>query len=592
MTVRNAGQALATVLVDELVRCGVRHACVSPGSRSTPVALALAGHPGIAVHVVVDERSSGFCALGIAKATGVPAAVLCTSGTAVANLHPAVIEAHQSRTPLLVLTADRPPELRHTGANQTIDQLKIFGGAVRLFVELGVPESRPAAVHYWRSTLCGAWAAATGSPAGPVHLNLAFRDPLVPVPDPQGFPHPLDGRAGGEPWTRVARCRSAPDARLVARLAGEIATTERGLVVAGGGMAPAPALLDLAEAAGWPVLADPLSGLRRGPHAVSAYEAVLRSPGAATALRPDLVLRVGALGTSKALAAALPPGVRQVRIDPDAAWEDPERAAEELIVADAQATAQALAAAVPGRRESSWLDAWMQAEAAATAAVDAVLDAETAVSEPRAARDTAAACPDGAVLVAGSSMPVRDLEWFMRPRAGLRVLANRGASGIDGFVSTALGAALGGGADGGVGGGPGGGAGVVALAGDLSMLHDRNGLALARERPAAVFVVINNDGGGIFSFLPQAEHPEHFERLFGTPQGIGVAALAAEAGCGFRLVEQPAALGPAIGEALGRGGVHLLEVRTERDANVVLHRRVWAAAAAAVARALAGGRAG
>ncbi|HEU5001189.1 MAG TPA: 2-succinyl-5-enolpyruvyl-6-hydroxy-3-cyclohexene-1-carboxylic-acid synthase [Actinomycetota bacterium] len=579
MTAENAGHALATVLVDELVRCGVHHACVSPGSRSTPVALALAGHPGIATRVVVDERSSAFCALGIGKATGVPAAVLCTSGTAVANLLPAVIEAHQSRTPMLLLTADRPPELRHTGANQTIDQLKIFGDAVRLFVEVGVPEAHPGSVRYWRSTACQAWAAATGSPAGPVQLNLAFRDPLVPVADAAGFPLPLDGRAGGEPWTRISRAPAAPDAALTARLAGEIAASERGLLVAGGGIAPSPALVDLAERAGWPVLADPLSGLRSGPHAVSAYEALLRTPAFARAMTPDLVVRVGALGTSKALAAALHPGVRQVRIDPDAAWEDPERAAGELIVADLQATAGALAGAVrPGPangsgkiRGETWLDAWMKAEAAAVAAIDAVLDAETAPSEPRVARDTAAACPDGAVLVAASSMPVRDLEWFMRPRTGLRVLANRGASGIDGFAATALGVALGTGVP------------VVALAGDLSMLHDRNGLALAREHPPAVFVVVNNDGGGIFSFLPQAEHPEHFERLFGTPQGIDVAGMAREARCAYGLVDEPAALCPAIGEALAGGGVHLLEVRTNREANVALHRRVWAAVAAAVA---------
>jgi 2-succinyl-5-enolpyruvyl-6-hydroxy-3-cyclohexene-1-carboxylate synthase len=573
---RNAGEALATVLVDELARCGLAHACVAPGSRSTPLALALAGHPAVAVEVIVDERSAAFCALGIGKATGVPAAVVCTSGTAAANLYPAVVEAAQSRTPLLVLTADRPPELRDAGANQTIDQVKLYGSAVRWFSEVGVPEARAGSVRYWRSAVCRAWTAATGSPAGPVHLNLAFRDPLVPVPDGGGFAYPLDGRPGAAPWTRVVDATAVPAAGVLARLAGEVAAARRGLIVAGQGPARAQAggglagVATLAAAAGWPILADPLSGLRCGDLAVSTYQALLAHPPLAEAFRPDLVMRVGNLGTSKALAAFLPPDVRQIVVDADGAWIDPERSAAELLRADPGATAAALAgllgaggAAAP---DSGWLEGWRRAEAVARRAIDAVLDAEEAPSEPRAARDLAGAWPAGGTLVAGSSMPVRDLEWFMRPRAGLRVLANRGASGIDGFVSTVLGAAI-------AGGGP-----VAALAGDLSMLHDRNGLQLARSGGLdAVFVVVNNNGGGIFSFLPQAEHPEHFERLFGTPQELSFRSMAGAAGCGYAEVASADGLVPAVEAARAAGGVHLVEVRTDREANVALHRTIWRA---------------
>ena len=579
MRALNAGQALAMVLVDELARCGLTHACVAPGSRSTPVALALADHPAIRLEVVVDERSAAFCALGMAKATGRPAAVLCTSGTAAANFFPGVVEASQSRTPMLVLTADRPPELRDSGANQTIDQVKLYGGAVRWFCEVGIPEARAGSVAYWRSTACHAWAASNGSPPGPVHLNLAFRDPLVPVADEAGFPHPLDGRPAGAPWTRVAKGLAIPDAGTVSELAAEAAAVDRGMIIAGAGADRGPAaagLCELAEVAGWPLLADPLSGFRSG-EAIAAYEAVLRHDPTRRWLVPELIVRAGSPGTSKALSGLASSGVRQIVLDPDGAWVDPERTASVLIHADPGATAALVAERLlerelsPGRTE--WLAHWTQAEQVAQAAIDRVLSAETAPTEPGVARDLAAGCPGGTALVVASSMPVRDMEWFMRPRDGVRLLANRGASGIDGFVATTLGAAR-------CWAGP-----VVALAGDLSMHHDRNGLQLATGAGAhAVFVVVNNDGGGIFSFLPQADHPGHFEQLFGTPIGTDFRALAASAGCGYSAIDTAADLVPTVVSALGAGGVHLLEARTDRAANVALHRRIWQAVSEALGR--------
>jgi 2-succinyl-5-enolpyruvyl-6-hydroxy-3-cyclohexene-1-carboxylate synthase len=578
MKALNAGQALATVLVDELVRNGLAHACIAPGSRSTPMALAFAAHPGVGIHVLIDERSAAFCALGIARVSGTPAAVLCTSGTAAANFHPAVVEADRARIPLLVLTADRPPELRGTGANQTIDQIKLYGDAVRWFDEVGVPEALPGSVQYWRSAACRAWVAAVGSPPGPVHLNLAFRDPLVPVADDAGFPHPLDGRAGEEPWTRTGPSSAAMAAEDRRRLRDLFAGAQRCLVVAGeapGGAAGAQAL---ATSGGWPLLADPLSGARRGPTAISAYEAILRHPGFAGAMRPDLVVRVGRMGASKPLASYLGPDVPQVVVDPDGDWADPGRSAQWIIRADPSELPSLVELSGPrggpqgaGSAQTPWTQRWLEAEAAACRAIDAVLDAEDSPSEPRTARDLAAWCPDGATLVAASSMPIRDLESFMRPRSGLRVIANRGASGIDGFVSTTLGAAL-------AGRGP-----TVALAGDLSMLHDQNGLLLARSGSVdAVFVVVNNDGGGIFSFLPQAGFPGDFERLFGTPHGMPFEAVADLYRCGYRRVERAADLTPAAAEAMGAGGVHIVEVPTERTANVSLHRQIWQAVGTAL----------
>jgi 2-succinyl-5-enolpyruvyl-6-hydroxy-3-cyclohexene-1-carboxylate synthase len=566
MRAENPSRALALVLVDELVRAGLTDACLAPGSRSAPLAMALAEHPGIRLHVSIDERSAAFLALGLAKASGRPAAAVSTSGTAAANFHPAVVEADFSRTPLIVLTADRPPELRQTGANQTIDQVKIYGSSVRWFAEVGVPEARPASVAYWRSLADRAWDAAAGG--GPVHLNLSFRDPLVPVPEGDGFPYDLSGRPGGRVWTEVRAASQALGEEDLERLAAEIGAVERGLIVSGDArLDPAP-VLALAQAAGWPLVAEAISGLRTGPHAISAYDALLRHQPFADAHRPDLVLRVGKTGASRALGALLGPDVRQVLFDKGPRWPDPERSISEVVAADPAAAFADLAKAVARRDRSGWLGSWLEAERRGRAAIDVALDHGEAPTEPRTARDLAAGLPAGATLVVASSMPVRDLDWFMAPRAGLRILGNRGASGIDGFVSTTLGAAL-------AGPGP-----TVALAGDLSMLHDQNGLLLARSEPVdAVFVVVNNDGGGIFSFLPQAAFPEHFERVFGTPHGVNFAAYAAMHRCGYARVEAAADLLPAVAGATEAGGIHILEVRTGREANVEHHNRAWRAVA-------------
>ncbi|HEY6709607.1 MAG TPA: 2-succinyl-5-enolpyruvyl-6-hydroxy-3-cyclohexene-1-carboxylic-acid synthase [Actinomycetota bacterium] len=603
-----SGRRFALTLVDELARAGVTDACLAPGSRSAPVALALAEHPGIRVHVHLDERSAAFFALGAAKRSGRAVVALCTSGTAAANFHPAVLEADLARVPLLVLTADRPPELRGTGANQATDQLKLYGSAVRWFCEAGVPAEEPGAGRYWRSLASRAWAEATGPPAGPVHLNLAFADPLVP-PAVEGEARlagePMEGRAGGAPWTATpAGVRPAAPGD-VAQLAEAVRANPRGLLVAGWGADLDPAAVDaFAAASGWPVLADPLSGARRGIAAISTYDGLVRAPRFAAAHRPSLVVRVGGAPTSKALTAWLDESIPQVLVDPSGGWADPARVASLRLTADPSellAAAAVLTADGPGPGGGSgarpasgaesdarpalgagvapfgdpagpWLREWLEAERLAREAIDGLLDEWAEPFEGRVARDLVAWVPAGGTLVVGSSMPVRDVDAFARPRERLRFVANRGLSGIDGFVATALGVAA-------AGDEP-----VVALCGDLTLLHDASSLlgAAGRSR-GAVLVVIDNDGGGIFSFLPQAELPgDLFEPLFGTPHGLDLTALAAAARVPARVVEKAADLVPALDAALAGGGNQLVVVRSDRAANLVHHRAATEAVAVAV----------
>ncbi|MEU4222836.1 2-succinyl-5-enolpyruvyl-6-hydroxy-3-cyclohexene-1-carboxylic-acid synthase [Nonomuraea sp. NPDC026600] len=546
----NPATALATVLVDELVRCGLTDVVVAPGSRSAPLALALHAESRVRLHVRIDERSASYLALGLAKRAERPVALICSSGTATANFHPAVIEASESGVPLLVLTADRPPELRGTGANQTIDQIKLYGSAVRWFAEVGVPEDRPGQVAYWRSLACRAYQRASGpATPGPVHLNLAFREPLIPDGD-TSWCESLDGDANG-PWVRA---RVAPPP-----IALHIPPTRRGVLVVGDGAANVRRYVAAAGMAGWPVVSEPNGGGRYGDHAVSTYHYLLGTPEFADAHRPDVVVTLGRPGLSRPLLSWLGRAEEHIVVATDLdRWPDPTRSATQV--------AQAVEIPVASG-DDTWLHAWRQADQAARTAIDEVLDT-SGTSEPRLARDLVDAMPNGALLFCGSSMPIRDLDQAMRPRRGLRLLANRGASGIDGLVSSAMGAAL-------AHNGP-----SYALIGDLSFLHDQNGLVLGpREpRPDLCLVVVNNDGGGIFSLLPQAAVRDAFERVFGTPHGVDLGYVAASTGTPYQLVEDLSDLPKAL-----RGeGPRLVEVRTDREANAVVHARLRDAAQTAV----------
>jgi 2-succinyl-5-enolpyruvyl-6-hydroxy-3-cyclohexene-1-carboxylate synthase len=561
----NPSTAFGISFTDELVRCGLREAVLAPGSRSTPLAMAFceAERRGLVrLHVRIDERSASFTALGLAKASRQPVAVLCTSGTAAANFHPAVIEADESAVPLLVLTADRPPELRGIGANQAIDQIKLYGGAVRWFCEAGLPEARPGMVGYWRSLACQAWAHAAGRGgglAGPVHLNLPFREPLVPgdAGEP-AWPESLDGRPDGRPWTSYELRSSSRDEL-------ELPWTERGVVVCGDGDYDASALTELAGRAGWPVLAEPSSGARRGPNALSAYQYVLATPEFMAAHAPDLIVSAGRPGLSRPQSALLGGGSARRHVviaQGPGRWADPQRAATVV------AAAVTLTAA-PGAQDSGrWLTDWRRADDAARRAVDAVLDDDDTLTEPRLARDLANQVPEGTLLWTGSSLPVRDIDFHLSPREDLRILASRGASGIDGTTSAAIGAAL-------AHGGP-----AVALIGDLAFLHDAAGLALgpSEPRPDLCLVVVNNDGGGIFSTLEQAAFSGSFERIFGTPHGAGLQHLAAAFGLPYQRLEHPGDLS----KALQGTGLRVVEAQTGRAAGAALRTRLREVAAEAI----------
>lgn len=548
----NPSTALARVLVDELARGGVRDVVVAPGSRSAPLALAFGAQDRIRVHVRIDERSAGFLALGLAL-RGTPAAVVCTSGTAVANLHPAVLEAAHAGVPLVVLTADRPPELRATGANQTVDQVGLYGAAVRFAVDLGVPEPRSGAVRYWRSVVARALAAATdGRDPGPVHLNLALREPLVPDGDEEWI-EPL-GLGGTDPATRVVADPAHP--RTLAEVLGR-PVPERGAVVVGHGAVDPAAAVALADACGWPVLSEPTGNARYGPNAVPSYPLLLADPGFAAAARPDLVVVVGKPGLSRSLLGWLATADEVVVVDPSPRWADPVRRAAVVLPAVPVADV---------RPPTGWLASWAAGEDATGQAVRTALDGE-GWSEPRLVRDLVAALPAGAVLLAGSSRPIRDVEAYAAARGDVTVLGNRGVSGIDGLVSTALGAALG-------HDGP-----AYALLGDLAFLHDHNGLVLGpgEVRPDLTLVVVDNDGGGIFSTLPPATQPG-FERLFGTSHGLDLVAVAAAAGWPAQVLASPADLAPV----LANRGPRVLFVKTERAATADLHRAVQRAVGAAL----------
>ena len=559
-----ATATFCATLVDEWLRCGIRTAMVAPGSRSTPLALALAARNEMRVEMFHDERSAAFAALGSALATGMPAVVLCTSGTAAAHFHAAVVEAHLSDVPMIVCTADRPPELRDVGAPQTIDQTKIYGDAVRWFHDPGVPSFD--AFNTWRSLAARTVAIATGQRPGPVHLNLPFREPLVGTA--VELPAARSSSSADAAWTRSLHGDRIDDEELSPLVA--VLSQTNGVIVAGRGAQHE--VLSLARALGWPVLADPLSGLREcDPHVVVAFDGIVRAERS-SALVPAVVVRVGSPPASKVLAqwiARHRPTV--VQVSPTAAVVDPDHSVAHHIVGDVAVVCLSLAARVQST-DASWNAAWMRAETAAQTTLTSWVDAHW--SEIAVARTVTDSLPDGSHLVVSSSMPIRDVEWFGAVTPGAQVHANRGANGIDGVVSTAVGVAVGSGRH------------TTVLIGDVAVLHDSNGLLGLAARDVSMTVVItNNDGGSIFSFLPQADvvASSTFEQLYGTPHGVDFAALAAAHGLTYRKVSSAAELRDVV----SRGGTQLVEAAFDRSLNVALHQQCQQLVAAAVDGALA-----
>ena len=564
---------LLRALVDELARCGLEHACTSPGSRNAPIVLSLVRDGRIRCWSHLDERCAGFFALGAAKASGRPVAVTCTSGTAAANLLPAVVEAREAGVPLIVLTADRPPQLRDVGAGQTIDQIKLYGDFVKWFVELDLPDATPERVRFVRTLACRAfWTALDGRP-GPVHLNVPLREPLIldePLPDqePGG-----GGRPGGGPWVGIDR---GPRPAVTPR------RHEFGGVVFVAGALGSPdaelgrRLADFAARARVPLLADPLSNARRGEAAVAHYDLILRDPETAAALMPAVVCRLGELPTSKPLRAWLAglDDAYQVAFAADGGWRDPDGRLTALTVGPLRELLDRVEGDEVVPADGSELARWRAADDAVATASRPLL-AAAGLSEPLVARTLGEVLPPEATLVVASSMPVRDVEtWFPIRADPPRLLSNRGANGIDGTVSTAFGVA----ATAGEGGGP-----VVLLIGDVALAHDAGGLlAAGRTGLKLTIVLLNNDGGGIFHFLPVARETDAFEQHIATPTGLRFERLAALYECTYERVFDPDGLRDALAYSLGDGRTTIIEVSSDRVANRELHRMLESAAVEAL----------
>jgi 2-succinyl-5-enolpyruvyl-6-hydroxy-3-cyclohexene-1-carboxylate synthase len=603
---------LLRAFAEELARCGMRAACTSPGSRCAPLVLSLAREQRLRCFSHVDERCSGFFAVGLAKASGLPVAVACTSGTAAAELLAAAIEAHEARVPLLLLTADRPPELREIGAGQAVDQLKLFGGAAKWFFEVGTHSASAERLRWMRTLACRAyWTALEGRP-GVVHLNFPLREPLVAE---EPLPEDSSARPGGRPYVARAplaagsspheeRARSAQQGQRPqggpVGLAALTAASGRGVVVAGrderrpppGSPSLAEAAVAFASAARWPLLADPLSGARRGEAAIAHYDALLRDGTFASSLDPDLILRVGDLPVSKPLRTWLSQleGTRQVALDPEGAWQDPASVLCDSLAVDPAAALSELAAAPP-RAPEDWLAGWRSADELAAEAILGVI-AGGDLSEPLVAAELGVLLPAEATLFVASSMPVRDIETFWPVRSDPpRVLCNRGANGIDGTVSSAFGAA---GAD----RGP-----VVLLIGDVALAHDIGGLLAARRLGLKLTIVLlDNGGGGIFDFLAvsraqiargsqppgSAAGETIYERHIATPTGLDFAGAAALYGLSHERAADLGSLRAALERALAQEGSSIVEVRADRGLNVALHGRVWDAVSRALSPPAAG----
>ncbi|RZS44516.1 2-succinyl-5-enolpyruvyl-6-hydroxy-3-cyclohexene-1-carboxylate synthase [Herbihabitans rhizosphaerae] len=564
----NPSSAQAAVVVDELVRNDIRHVVVCPGSRNAPLSMALheaAAQGRLTLHVRVDERSAAFFALGLAKGGGRPAAIACTSGTAVANMHPAVLEAYHSGVGLLLLTADRPPELAGTGANQTIDQRGIFGPAA-VVVDFPVAERRVGQNPVWRGLVCRAVAQA--EPGRPAQLNLPFREPLVPTLGgdwPGDWPEELDGRPGGVRWTTSAAARTVAGSRV------DFPLPARTLMVVGSGRPDRiTAAAEVAARAGWPVVAEPtgMAAAMAGGADVLRCGALLLATGElGEALRPDALVVVGRPTLSRGVRGMM--GAAPVYgIGDHPQWTDPQFVASHvrgwLDLDDLSH--------VDGHDEE-WLAGWRQADSGAAMVVDKLLGEEGWPTGVRVARDLVEALPSEATLFLGSSNPVRDVDLVAAPRGDVAVHANRGVAGIDGNVSVAAGIAL-------ASGRPG-----YALVGDLTFLHDVNSMLIgpAEQRPNLTVVVLNDDGGGIFSLLEQgaAEHRASFERVFGTPTGVDLGAVCGGYGVPHVLVTDPRELCAAVAPA---DGLRVVEVRANRDRLRDLHSRLRAAVVEAVLR--------
>jgi len=554
--------------VDELVQVGVTEAIVSPGSRSTPMAILMAEHPDMNVSINIDERSSAFYALGVAKATKKPVAILCTSGTAAANYFPAIVEAYYSRVPLIVLTADRPHELRDVGAPQAIDQNQLYGNHAKWFVEMALPQDSEKMLAYVRTMAGRAAGTAQSAPAGPVHLNFPFREPLVPNLD---LDHLWGTSKMAKKNVNVVVGKPTMDEEQAQLISDVVSEKVKGIIVCGSHAHSefGHAVANLAETLQFPILADPLSQLRSGTHPKSyildGYDAFLRNEEFREAFSPDIIIRFGAMPVSKSLLQYIQKqkNTTQIVVDGDGGWRDPTLSATDMVYCDEIEFCQAITNRIQKRSDNGWISSWININEIVKENINAVHQEET-LFEGKVFTELQEILPNGSTLFVGNSMPIRDLDtFFTNNEKSIHALGNRGANGIDGLVSTAMGISS-------------QNEHTVLVIGDLSFYHDLNGLLAAKHHHLnSTIVLINNDGGGIFSFLPQSQEEKHFETLFGTPIGLDYEHAVKMYGGKFTSVENWAEFRKAISASLNGKGLHVVEVKTDRQENVMIHRKMW-----------------
>jgi 2-succinyl-5-enolpyruvyl-6-hydroxy-3-cyclohexene-1-carboxylate synthase len=596
----NPAYLYAVVFVDELQRAGIQNVVICPGSRSTPLAMAFVAQTAIRSWMHVDERSAAFFGLGMAKQLRQPVALLCTSGTAATNFLPALVEAKLSHVPLLVLTADRPHELRDNGAPQSIDQNRLYGTYAKWFVEVALPEATDAAFRYVRTIADRAVAAAQAIPAGAVHLNFPFREPLTPEPIPEQILPPVEqrdriawqGRPGNAPYIEVHDAPlGAPDNITIGNIVRLVSEVQRGLIIVGPNDDPTliEPLVRLAQYPGYPILADPLSQLRCGAYnrsmALTSYDAFLRIDSFIENAQPELIIRFGATPTSKPLLLYMKRYASSplVVIDGNSGWEEPTQLASQLIHANPTAVCQHLFNALEqyqtGTERTSaasqaWLNLWQDTDKITQQALQNAIYDFNEFFEGRVFSELANLLQDGTTLYIGNSMPVRDLDtFFWSSKQRIRIMGNRGANGIDGIISCALGASAVAEQH----------EPVVLVLGDLSFYHDLNGLLAARlHQLNLTIILINNDGGGIFSFLPQVAYPEHFEQLFGTPTGLDFGLAVEMYGGRFQRVDSWESFRKSVSQGLHSVGLDVIEIPAERTSNVNMHRQLWEAVKKAI----------
>lgn len=556
-----------SAFVDELSRANIKHAVISPGSRSTPISLLLAKHPDIEVHVNIDERSAAFFALGIAKATKEPVAIVCTSGTAAANYFPAIVEAHYSRVPLVVITADRPHELRDIGAPQAINQIHLYGQYVKWFCEMSLPEMKETSIQYVRNVAKRAAIMSNNHPAGPVHLNFPLREPLVPNMEEDYF------HLGRSKETVTQSFKSGKiilDDSEIEVLLKQLKDKKNGIIVCGELHDDdfSVAVTELASKLQYPILADPLSQLRTSRNqkqVIDCYDTFLRFDEAVNSLQPDVFIRFGTMPVSKALTLYIKKykEVPQIVVDGGSGWREPTGYATQMIYSNETELCKSLSQRITSEHSQSWYLKWQRMNTCTKQALQTVKE-HSEINEGKVFTELMSLLPQNTNLFVSNSMPIRDCDTFFHcNETNSKVFANRGANGIDGVVSTALGVS--------VEGSP-----TVLVIGDLSFFHDMNGLLAAKmQNKNITIIIINNDGGGIFSFLPQASEKEHFEDLFGTPHGLDFSHAIKMYGGEFARVESWEQFEQTFVQSFAKNGLKVIELVTEREKNVLEHRKLW-----------------